>query len=348
MKPSCSRRAGFLAGWLGAMAAPLALGQPVPPADEPDDSAAFSIHAVGDSVTLAYQETIGADRKAIEKKGGFVNVMNNVEEKIGALGSRTTAKVSLELELIPRLARGATSAQPSVVTLEVREKKWSIDSDLSAASSAQAGSDRAAVMAQLGAWKRTLTPAQLEALDRGETLTFSVVAPLAAPVLLSKGSAKVSLAQEPKAHVVSIAVRAVRGGGLTVGAPAIVEVTWDHPYRRPACRVQLGAGGRELVLAAVNTGNDLVFRSAPFLPYPAEYDEGLPTPGETDGGNPVNDATVASSAAAPTALPAAPAASNPGPGPVRGARPVEERGPEPELTDPNQPFGPKPADPHPR
>jgi len=225
-----------------------------------------------------YHKPIEKPAEEGHASGGIAGAVENVARKIAAEGGgKHTANANWSLLVTPRLHRGRTDQDPSTVTLESEEKAWTVDSDMPPEDQAQLASDKASVLAQLGQWKRTLTPAQLASLDKGEKLDFSLRLPLAAGVLLSHPSATVSVSQGPAPQVVKIKLRSENGSPvITLGVPADVEVTWDHPYKHPVCIVHLTGGQGKLDLQAFNSGDDLVFRTKRFLPV-LDDPEGLPT-----------------------------------------------------------------------
>jgi hypothetical protein len=278
MKFTCLVRAGALRASLALALGSAALAQPKAPAGNPASASRRAVNALSGSATLTYSEPVGEAPAPVTGSGGLVGGVNTVTSAIANAGKgKREAKARFAVTVTPKLQRGATPQAPAIVTLEVRETAWEVDGELPENSKAALAADRAAVLAQLAQWRRTLTPDQLATLDRGEAVDFIVAAPFAAPTLLSHARVKVGFGHAAP-PVQSIALRAARGGELIVGVPAVVEVTWKSAYTEPACQVRLNAGGRELTVTAQNTGDNLTFRSAPFLPYPAEYDDGLPVP----------------------------------------------------------------------
>ena len=66
---------------------------------------------------------------------------------------------------------------------------------------------------------------------------------------------------------------------LVAGVPSVVEIAWAEPPEKDECDVEIAAGGGTLMLKARRTKDERrVYRTAPFLPWPAEDILGPPPP----------------------------------------------------------------------
>ncbi len=283
---------------LGAQFGPMPADPPAP-AEEPsqvdprfpddDDYPVQSVEGVGASADLNHKEIVGEDPKPIKGSDGFVGVLNKETQEIMQVGKgKHTAKAALGLYIKPKLQRGKSRAEKSILTLDAQEQSWMVDADIPPDNQAQLENERSYVMAKLAAWQTVLTPQQLDTLDQGKPVDFKITSPFSALGMLSHPTVVVSLSQGPKPKIVQVVVRPLKNVEvLTVGRGAVAEVTYDRPVKLPTRTVHLDAGAGALELKAKNSGNDTVFVTEPFLLMADAEDkpEGLPdspvTPGQT-------------------------------------------------------------------
>jgi hypothetical protein len=283
---------------LGAQTSP-APADPSALADQPsqvdprfaddDDYPVQPVTGVGAPANLYHKEIVGEDPKPIKGTDGFVGVLKKETDLINQVGKgKHPAKAELDVYIKPKLQRGKSRAEKSIVTLDAQQTNWTVDADIPPENQAQLETEHGYVMSKLAKWQTVLTPEQLDTLDQGKSVDFKITSPFSALGMLSHPVVVVSLSQGPKPKIAQVVVRPVKTVEvLTVGRGAVAEVTYDRPVTLPTRTVHLDAGAGTLELRAKNSGNDTVFVTDPFLLVPDTEDksDGLPdspvTPGPT-------------------------------------------------------------------
>ena len=232
-----------------------------------DDYPVQPVQGVGSSANLTHSEIVGEDPKPIKGTDGFVGVLNKEAQEIAQVGKgKHRANAALGLFIIPKLQRGKTRAEKSIVTLDAQQLSWSVDSDIPSDNQAQLETERSYVMSKLASWQTVLSSAQLDLLDQGKSVDLKVSSPFSALGMLSHPNVVVSFSQGPKPKIVQVVVRPLKPADvLTLGRMAVAEVSYDRPVKLPTRTMHLNAGAGALDLKARNSGNDTVFVTEPFL-----------------------------------------------------------------------------------
>ncbi|HZE99108.1 MAG TPA: hypothetical protein VE981_19035 [Planctomycetota bacterium] len=150
-------------------------GPGAPPADGRSD-ASSKYFELGQSVSCAYEETVEGKEVPIKATGGFVGVIEGVRKGMsgGGEGSKNR-KARWDLTVEPRLTLDKLGT--GKVSLQVRENGLSLDPDLKPESAARCGMDRAGARTALKEWERTLSKGEVQALEAGKILRWTLEAP---------------------------------------------------------------------------------------------------------------------------------------------------------------------------